>query len=353
METELLRYFWHPVCTEAELAAADGGTLGVTLLGQGLVVAVLDGTPVAFPDRCLHRSARLSLGWVDDGCLRCAYHGWKWAHDGRCVEIPATPDAPIPSRARLEQVDCDAAYGLVWARLDGAAGTSIPRCRLVSHPGMRVLMGEPYTWATDPFRRIENYTDMAHFAWVHDGTLGRRDHPVPPPVRDMRREQGELRFEFVPDWEGADRPEILLSEASYRMPMPCTVDVAFAMPGGATRALWITASPVAPGVTRSFWLHGRTDLLDGDDAAHLDEEVARLAEDEPVVTGHDPVAIPLDGHLELSVRTDNVSIEYRRWLRELRAAAALGSDVLADLVSLDAEEPAVMVGPPEPAPHVA
>ncbi len=58
-------------------------------------------------DRCPHRRAPLSSGHVDaDGVLRCAYHGWGFGGDGRCVDIPALgPDARIPPRAQLAMVD--------------------------------------------------------------------------------------------------------------------------------------------------------------------------------------------------------------------------------------------------------
>jgi len=338
METDLLRFFWHPVCTEAELAAADGGTIGVCLLGEQLVVAVLGGVPVAFPDRCLHRSTRLSLGSVDHGCLRCANHGWRWAADGTCVEVPTAPDDPIPSRARLGQVDCAAAHGLVWARLDGAAATSIPACRPASQPGPPVAFGRPRTCATDPFRLVEHLTDRARVA----GALGAEGADVGTasgrPECDLRREAGELRFEFC----------LHSGEASCRVPMPCTVDLSYELPDGTTRGWWLTASPVAPGETRFFLLAGST----GDHEPDVAAQEAWLAQQEPFVVGPDQGRMPLDGHTELSVGSDAVSLEYRRWLRELRAAAALGADVLADLVSLDAEE-SILVGPDAPAPHTA
>ena len=48
------RYFWHPVCTLAELAAAtaDRRALAVTLLGEPVAVAEIAGAVAAFPDRC-------------------------------------------------------------------------------------------------------------------------------------------------------------------------------------------------------------------------------------------------------------------------------------------------------------
>ena len=54
-----------------------------------------------------------------------------------------------------------------------------------------------------------------------------------------------------------------------------------------------------------------------------------LAEDEPVVTHQVPPEMVLDPGAELSVRTDRVSIEYRRWLRELAVAALDGPDAYA------------------------
>jgi phenylpropionate dioxygenase-like ring-hydroxylating dioxygenase large terminal subunit len=54
-----------------------------------------------------------------------------------------------------------------------------------------------------------------------------------------------------------------------------------------------------------------------------------LAEDEPVVRNQTPPEMPLEPGVELSVRTDRVSIEYRRWLRELALAALEGPEAYA------------------------
>jgi phenylpropionate dioxygenase-like ring-hydroxylating dioxygenase large terminal subunit len=64
------------------------------------------GCARAAADRCPHRRAPLSAGTVDGGVLRCAYHGWSFAGDGRCIDIPALgAGAHIPTRARLEILD--------------------------------------------------------------------------------------------------------------------------------------------------------------------------------------------------------------------------------------------------------
>jgi phenylpropionate dioxygenase-like ring-hydroxylating dioxygenase large terminal subunit len=61
-----------------------------------------DGPPVAFADRCPHRLVPLSAATVDDGVLRCAYHGWEFSAEGRCVALPSLgPDAVAPPRADL------------------------------------------------------------------------------------------------------------------------------------------------------------------------------------------------------------------------------------------------------------
>jgi vanillate O-demethylase monooxygenase subunit len=332
-----LAHHWHPVCTTGELP----GPVGVRLLGRELAVAeIRDRAPgrrvVALTDRCPHRSTRLSVGEVDGDCIRCAYHGWAFGPDGRCVDVPSMPGGPIPGRAAVDAFDATVAHGLVWVRLDRTVDTAVPACPALADPEMKVLAGAPYTWPVAAPRRVENFVDLAHFAFVHDGSLGRRDSPVPPVPSVARVVPGgpdgggtaaELRFGYDPP-AYPDDPDgtAMLAASAYRMPMPCTVDIEFTYPDGRRRQLWMTASPVDDATCRSFWYIGRTDDLAGDDRDHLAFQARVLAEDEPVVCNQVPPDLPLEPGAELSVRTDRVSIEYRRWLRELAAAALAGPD---------------------------
>ncbi len=322
-----LACFWHPVCTLAELRASARSVLGVRLLGRALAVAELpDGSVIALDDRCIHRSTRLSVGFADDGGLRCAYHGWKFDSCGRCVDIPAMPDGPIPARAKVSAHSVRVAYDLVWVRLDDRVETDVPACPAWGDPSLRVVPGDPYTWPTAAPRRVENFVDLAHFAWVHDGSLGRRDEPVPP-LPEIERVAGELRFTYDPPELQPDA-SAMYGFSQYRMPMPCTVNIDFRLSTGARRVLWMTASPVDDGSCRAFWFMSRSDDLDGEDEPHIAFQRLVLDEDEPVVCNQVPPELPMDTTTELSVRTDKVSIEYRRWLRELVIAAQRSPEAL-------------------------
>ena len=321
----LLRQVWHPVCTMAELRSANPsgvGPLGVTLLGERLVIALVDATTVALADRCVHRSTALSVGTVDSGGIRCAYHGWVYAPDGHCVEIPALPDGPIPARACVASYAARVAYDLVWVCLDNRADLPLPACPAYGDTELRVLAGAPYTWPVSAPRRVENFVDLSHFAFVHDGSLGIRDEPVPP-LPEIERGPGELQFTYDPPDIEVD-PTALFGRQKYRMPMPCTVSIEFFLASGARRLLWMTASPVTLATCRSFWFVARSDAWDEPDEAHMAFQARILQEDQPVVSAQNPPEMVLDPGVEVSVRTDKVSIEYRRWLRELVNAAASG-----------------------------
>ena len=339
--TRALGWFWHPVATVAEAEAA-GGVVAARLLGRDLAVARLEPGKVAvLDDRCPHRSTRLSVGCVDRGAIRCAYHGWRWDPSGACVEIPSAPAAPIPSRFRQGAYEGAERHGLLWARLHANPVTSIPALPAADQAGMRIVAGAPYTWPTSAPRRVENFVDFAHFAWVHDGTLGNRDHPVPPDA-EVRRQRGELRFSFEPAPLPGDEAEAtaLFGFSAYRMPIPLTVNIEFDIDGrpGVRRHLWMTASPVDPGVCRSFWFVARNDEHDRPDEEFLEFQHVVLAEDEPVVCNQTPAEIPLDPTEELHVRADRISVEYRRFLRDVVVATAEGPDALAACLGTDDDQ---------------
>ena len=93
-----LRRFWHPVMWADELT---DGPKPATLLDEPIVVVRLGGEVAAFKDLCVHRGTALSLGWVEDEHLVCAYHGWTYDSNGVCTRIPSTHGDNIPRKARL------------------------------------------------------------------------------------------------------------------------------------------------------------------------------------------------------------------------------------------------------------
>jgi phenylpropionate dioxygenase-like ring-hydroxylating dioxygenase large terminal subunit len=82
----------------------DVSTRPLAVTAHGVPLVVLrpraDAEPVVFADRCPHRLVPLSAATVEDGRMRCAYHGWEFDAAGECVELPSQEGAP-PPRASL------------------------------------------------------------------------------------------------------------------------------------------------------------------------------------------------------------------------------------------------------------
>ncbi|HZZ05592.1 aromatic ring-hydroxylating dioxygenase subunit alpha [Paraburkholderia sp.] len=335
-DKSFLRHFWHPVCTLAEFEeahASGAGPMAVRLLGDDLVVAKLGETMVAMRDRCAHRCAKLSLGRVENELLTCPYHGWAYDAAGVCRHVPACPDLPIPGKARTETFDCAVRYDIVWVRLDNTYDcTQIPAFGDWDREDMRVVVDKSYVWNTSAERRWENFTDFSHFAFVHPGTLYDAAY-ARPPVVPVDRIDGELCFEIEPAREMLENlPEASpLGKFNYRCTMPFTVNLEIDLYRQLGRfVIWTTSCPVDANVCRNFMIIARTDNGEADpaseDAAHVAFQKQVLNEDRPIIESQTPAAPIAE---EVSVMTDKVSIQYRKWLRELAAAATAGGERFA------------------------
>ncbi len=171
-----LRNFWYAATAETELSLRP---IGRTVLGQRIVIYQdSTGKAVAAPDRCPHREAPLSLGSVSDGVLKCAYHGWKFGADGKCVSIPsADPNFPIPRNADLQCIKAVVRYGLVWVCL-GDEPAELPRISQESDDAYRRINNPVDVWKVSATRMADNFLDIAHFPWVHSGTFGSRQRTL-------------------------------------------------------------------------------------------------------------------------------------------------------------------------------
>lgn len=121
---------WHPLLLARDLGKRPRP---VTLLGVDLVAFRAgpgDDAIAVLADACPHRRMRLSEGHVEDGCLVCPYHGFRYAADG-AGHSPGTPRMHLDAAALEVRV----AWGAVWVRRPGA-DTTFPTLGEAS-PGAR------------------------------------------------------------------------------------------------------------------------------------------------------------------------------------------------------------------------
>src|SRR4051812_29860786 len=165
-----LQRCWHPVCYAEQLASSP---LPATLLGEPVVVwRDSHGKPHAFRDLCIHRGTALSLGSVRGDELVCAYHGWRYCSTGACTHIPQLPDpTQVPGKAAVHRFPCRELYGLVWVALQEPEWP-LPDVPELQDNSWHAVRTGPFRWKAGASRQIENFTDLAHFPFVHPGLLG-------------------------------------------------------------------------------------------------------------------------------------------------------------------------------------
>ena len=306
---------------------AGGGPLAVALLDEPLVLARIDGRIAAFRDVCVHRGTALSLGSVGADGLRCGYHGWTYNDEGRCTKIPARPGLRIPSRARLTSYAAAEHLGLIWVCLSGNPVYPLPENPYCDDPSMRIIEVEPYDWRCALPRRIENYVDFGHFAWVHDGVLGDSAHPEVPD-HAIRRHRNELRFEHPrmaePSDSGKNRSLEIDGDVEvkldYRLFMPNTILLDQYIESVDQRyILFFSVCPTSRKSCRCFTFMGRDYAFDeATDTEMLDFNALVIGQDLAFVESQRPEELPVDLSAELQIAgVDRVAIEYRRWLAEI------------------------------------
>jgi phenylpropionate dioxygenase-like ring-hydroxylating dioxygenase large terminal subunit len=174
-EVPALREYWYPV---ARSAGVGPEPVGFRIFGEDHVLwRGGDGSLHAAVDECPHRGGRLSQGWLEDGCLVCPYHGWRFDSSGACVEIPQKdPALPIPPRARVPSVLIQERYGFGWVcvGMPRAAVPELPECE---DPAWTLIHEIFDVWSTSAPRLIDNALDVSHLSFVHKGTIGDPAHP--------------------------------------------------------------------------------------------------------------------------------------------------------------------------------
>ncbi|MEW5961114.1 MAG: aromatic ring-hydroxylating dioxygenase subunit alpha [Chloroflexota bacterium] len=305
---------WH-VAARAE-DVGEGEVMATRLLGEDLVLWRLNGRALAWQDLCLHRGTRLSLGRVEGQTLVCPYHGWRYNQAGRCVLIPAHPDQPPPTKAQVKTYQVQERYGLVWVS-PGRPTQDVPPFPEWDDPAYRKILCGPYQVQASGPRLVENFLDIAHFPFVHEGILGDKAHPEIDDYECETRPAGVIARGvrvYQPDPYGTGQGDTVVY--TYQAHRPLTASLTKES-GGPRFSILLTVTPRAL-VESTAWMwmaqNYGFDIPEQKLAAYQDEI---FSQDRPIVQSQRPELLPLDLQAELHLRSDRTAIAYRQWLNEL------------------------------------
>ncbi|TFE23538.1 aromatic ring-hydroxylating oxygenase subunit alpha [Cohnella luojiensis] len=306
---------WYPALLSSEL---HDKPVPAKLFGQQIVLFRTSNGVHAFKDLCIHRGVPLSLGKVENDELVCAYHGWRYNGCGNCVRIPSLPaDRAIPDKAKASAYACFEQHGLVWICL-GTPKADVPSFFANMDEELKIVLMGPYELAAAGPRIVENFLDVSHLMFVHEGLLGDSQFPE---IQDYRVNEynGVLRTDeivvFQPDADG--RGTSMNSHYTYEVYGPFTAALIKRNPdNGEMFHLFLMVLPMTEQKSRAYMLKARNYDKDAPDDAFIAFQDTLIEQDRVMVENQKPELLPLDLQAELHLKCDRMSIAYRQRLKQ-------------------------------------
>ncbi len=323
-EHSVFRRFWYVAGFCASITTKP---VARTVLGTDLVLwrPTPDALVCVAVDRCAHRDAPLSRGWVANCRLVCAYHGWEWDEQGRTQRIPQFPDAPYPGKSALTMVASQERYGMVWICLaddaQGGALGDIPALPEYDDPEWRVVPEYEWPFACTAMHLLENNVDPGHVAFVHRNSFGNAAEPELTDSTVTRTSSGlmitgENRVESRPGEIGST-----VRRTATRMHLPFYADIRISYPDGLQHLMIKAITPVDD----DHCLLTQTVLRSDSEA---DRPAADILAFDNKVEAEDrdllellPTPFPLARHLNAHAKGDRNSLAVRRLWADLIAGS--------------------------------
>jgi phenylpropionate dioxygenase-like ring-hydroxylating dioxygenase large terminal subunit len=320
---KVLRRFWYACMPVADLAE---GPKPFRLLGEDIVLFLdRDGQPAALEDRCCHRTAKLSKGWIKDGNIVCGYHGWEYDRTGKLVMIPQFPfEQPVPE-AKARNFHAQEKYGYVWVCLDEPLA-DIPPIPEAEDAGYRRIFQFYSEWNTSALRLMENSFDNAHFAFVHQNTFGQISQPKPEKYEITETDYG-FDAETIITIDNPDRAKRITGDQNpttkrhmrnkWFMPFCRRLDMEY--PSGIRHIIFNSATPIDDGriqVVQLLFRNDREEDVSTEELIAWDAEI--ILEDRGILESTSPDAIvDMSRKVEMHMPSDRPGMLMRKRLLAL------------------------------------
>jgi phenylpropionate dioxygenase-like ring-hydroxylating dioxygenase large terminal subunit len=116
---------------------------------------------------CAHRGTDLSYGRIENGGLRCLYHGWLYDVCGRVLEQPGEPGGGANRQAiRHRAYPCDERGGVIFAYMGQGDPPLLPAYEFLSVPEPQRQVTKAF-YACNFLQGNEGNIDPVHLSFLH------------------------------------------------------------------------------------------------------------------------------------------------------------------------------------------
>jgi 5,5'-dehydrodivanillate O-demethylase len=187
-----MRSFWQPVYVAQDLQS--GVAKPIKIMNEDFTLYRGEsGRPYVVDFRCAHRQTQLSAGWVEEDCVRCFYHGWKYDGSGQCVEIPGE-DESVASKVQIKSHPVQEYLGLVFVYLGEGEPPSMPRYPECEGPGILDALTKGI-WPCNYFSQLDNAGDPIHIPFTHKEA--RKRAGIQTPIFRISPEETEYGIKYT------------------------------------------------------------------------------------------------------------------------------------------------------------
>nr|WP_145551783.1 aromatic ring-hydroxylating dioxygenase subunit alpha [Variovorax boronicumulans] len=211
----LLRQYWQPVALSEELRGPRP-LKPVQLMGQHFVLFRDETGRVGLLDRdCPHRGADLAYGRLENGGLRCAFHGWLFDASGQCLETPAEPaGSKLCTRIKQGAYPVVEKSGIVFAYIGEGEPPAFPDFDCFVAPDSHTFAFKGL-WECNWLQALEVGMDPAHASFLH--RFYEDEDTSESYGKQFRGASADSDMAITQVLREYDRPEIRAEAAPYGM----------------------------------------------------------------------------------------------------------------------------------------
>ena len=210
---KLLRQYWQPVALIREFDPARP-VRAVRLLSQDFVLFRDESGRYGLLDRdCPHRNADLAYGRLEDGGLRCPFHGWLFDVQGNCLETPAEPlSSQLCKHVKQKAYPVTEKSGVLFTYLGSGEPPPFPAFDCFVAPESHTFAFKGL-WECNWLQALEVGMDPAHASYLH--RFFEDENPAESYGKQFRGTSADADLPITKVLREYDRPEISVATTDY------------------------------------------------------------------------------------------------------------------------------------------